>query len=224
MSNCFQCKKPIPSTEDCVETPERKKFHINCFACHSCKKLFDGANYLNTGSNYFCELCFVENFAQSATVESRAYDDPDDDLLPGLIQNTNLNTNERKTALSNLGMMTNSKINSISKKTLFGICGPGDAKTGDKLVYSLSCTNENGDAKELTNVSALQACVKLSSNPSSSTPCSISNPILGQYDLVCSVQIPGSYELQITLNGNPLFGEDKTVYTNITGTTDCNHD
>src|SRR5689334_13047314 len=53
------------------------------------------------------------------------------------------------------GMMTNSKINSLTKKTLFGITSPAEGKTGEKLVYTISVTTETGDSKELANAAQL---------------------------------------------------------------------
>lgn len=96
-------------------------------------------------------------------------------------------------------MMTNSKINSLTRKTLFGITSPADGKTGEKLVYTVSVTTELGDSKPLTNVAQLQAVLRGPND--TELPCMVTNPTLGQYDLSCTPLVAGPYELVVRVIG-----------------------
>eukprot|EP01006_Ploeotia_vitrea_P039639 TRINITY_DN66361_c9_g5_i1.p1 TRINITY_DN66361_c9_g5~~TRINITY_DN66361_c9_g5_i1.p1 ORF type:complete len:265 (-),score=128.79 TRINITY_DN66361_c9_g5_i1:78-773(-) len=53
-SKCSACHQPI--TGKFVKTPDQKKFHKQCFVCHSCRKPLSGA-FLEKHNHVLCVTC-----------------------------------------------------------------------------------------------------------------------------------------------------------------------
>jgi len=96
-------------------------------------------------------------------------------------------------------------------KTFFAITGPGNAETTDKLVYMLSVTNENGGAKDVSDVSKIEGWLRGPDN----YKCKVSHPQPGQYHLETQVSKHGTYKLDVKFNNQDLF--TSPLETEVTG-------